>query len=101
MQLKYSENRKAFVTGGANGFGLGTAKELVSIGAKVTIADINKENLDNAQKEINSDLVDTCVVDVSNKDSLTQAIDNAAKKMGGLDTLVNSAGVFEFTKFST
>jgi len=99
MQLKYSENRKALVTGGANGFGLGTAKELVNIGAKVTIADINKENLDNAQKEINSDLVDTCVVDVSNKDSLTQAIDNAAKKMGGLDTLVNSAGVFEFTKF--
>jgi len=99
MQLKYSENRKAFVTGGANGFGLGTAKELVNIGAQVIIADINKENLDNAQKEIDSELVNTCVVDVSNKDSLTQAIDNAASKMGGLDTLVNSAGVFEFTKF--
>ena len=67
MQLKYSENRKAFVTGGANGFGLGTAKELVNIGAQVTIADINQEALDKAQEEIN---VDTCVVDVSNKDCL-------------------------------
>ena len=65
MQLKYSENRKAFVTGGANGFGLGTAKELVNIGAQVIIADINKENLDNAQKEIDSELVNTCVVDVT------------------------------------
>ena len=98
MQLEYSENRKAFVTGGANGFGLGTAKELVNIGAQVTIADINQEALDKAQEEINSDLVDTCVVDVSNKESLTEAIDNAAKKMKGLDTLVNSAGVFEFRK---
>ena len=98
MQLKYSENRKAFVTGGANGFGLGTAKELVNIGAQVTIADINQEALDKAQEEINSDLVDTCVVDVSNKESLTKAIDSSAKKMKGLDTLVNSAGVFEFRK---
>ena len=95
MQLEYSENRKAFVTGGANGFGLGTAKELVNIGAQVTIADINQEALDKAQEEIN---VDTCVVDVSNKESLTEAIDNAAKKMKGLDTLVNSAGVIETKK---
>ena len=95
MQLKYSENRKAFVTGGANGFGLGTAKELVNIGAQVTIADINQEALDKAQEEIN---VDTCVVDVSNKESLTKAIDSSAKKMKCLDTLVNSAGVIETKK---
>ena len=95
MQLIYSENRKAFITGGAAGFGLGTAKELVNIGAQVTIADINQKALDNAQEEIN---VDTCLVDVSNKKSLTTAIDNAAKKMQGLDTLVNSAGVIETKK---
>ena len=98
MQLKYSKNRKAFITGGASGFGLGTAKELVDIGAQVIIADINEDSLENAQQEINSDLVDICVVDVSNKDSLTTAINDAAIKMGGLDTLVNSAGVFEFRK---
>ena len=98
MQLKYSKNRKAFITGGASGFGLGTAKELVAIGAQVIIADINEDSLENAQQEINSDLVDICVVDVSNKDSLTTAINDAAIKMGGLDTLVNSAGVFEFRK---
>ena len=95
MQLKYSKNRKAFITGGASGFGLGTAKELVAIGAQVIIADINEDSLENAQQEINSDLVDICVVDVSNKDSLTTAINDAAIKMGGLDTLVNSAGVIE------
>ena len=95
MQLKYSKNRKAFITGGASGFGLGTAKELVDIGAQVIIADINEDSLENAQQEINSDLVDICVVDVSNKDSLTTAINDAAIKMGGLDTLVNSAGVIE------
>ena len=95
MQLKYSKNRKAFITGGASGFGLGTAKELVAIDAQVIIADINEDSLENAQQEINSDLVDICVVDVSNKDSLATAINDAAVKMGGLDTLVNSAGVIE------
>jgi len=98
MQLKYSKNRKAFITGGASGFGLGTAKELVAINAQVIIADINEDSLENAQREINSDLVDICVVDVSNKESLTTGINDAAVKMGGLDTLVNSAGVFEFRK---
>ena len=98
MQLKYSKNRKAFITGGASGFGLGTAKELVAIGAQVTIADINQETLKNAHEEINSELVQICVVDVSNKTSLTTAIDDAAEKMKGLDTLVNSAGVFEYSK---
>jgi len=95
MQLKYSNNRKVFITGGASGFGLGTAKELVAIGAQVIIADINEDSLENAKKEINSDLVGTCVVDVRNKDSLNTAINDAAVKMGGLDTLINSAGVIE------
>ena len=54
MQLKYIKNRKAFITGGASGFGLGTAKELVAIGAQVTIADINQEALKNVHEEINS-----------------------------------------------
>ena len=98
MQLKFTENRKAFVTGGASGFGLETVKELLNIGAHVTIADIDQETLDSAQKELNSKTLDTCIVDVSNKDSLTSAIDSAAKKMGGLDTLVNSAGVIETKK---
>jgi len=53
MQLKYSKNRKAFITGGASGFGLGTAKELVAINAQVIIADINEDSLENAQREIN------------------------------------------------
>ena len=98
MQFKFSENRKAFVTGGASGFGLGTVKELLNIGAQVTIADINQEALDSAQEELKSESLDTCIVDVSNKESLTSAIDSAAKKMDGLDTLVNSAGVIETKK---
>ena len=98
MQLNYSENRKAFVTGGASGYGLGTVKELLNIGAQVTIADINQETLDSAQEELKSESLDTCIVDVSNKESLTSAIDSAAKKMDGLDTLVNSAGVIETKK---
>ena len=62
MQLNYSENRKAFVTGGASGYGLGTVKELLNIGAHVTIADIDQETLDSAQKELNSKSLETCIL---------------------------------------
>ncbi len=98
IQLDFTNNRKAFITGGAQGFGLGTAKELLNIGAHVTIADISEEAIDKALKDLNSDSVDTCIVDVRNKDSVTTAINESAEKMGGLDTLINSAGVFEFNK---
>jgi len=98
IQLEYSKKRKAFVTGGAQGFGLGVAKELLNIGSQVTIADISEESLDKAIEELNSKSVNTCILDVRNKDSVTKAINQSAENMGGLDTLINSAGVFEFNK---
>ena len=85
--------RRALITGGAGGFGLGTAKALLAQGARVAIADIDGEKLRAAADELHSDRVLALVLDVTSPASVQQAVAACRTRFGGLDTLVNSAGV--------
>ncbi len=69
--------RNAIVTGGAQGIGAAIVKRLQASGAKVIIWD-----LDGAPK-----------VDVANADSVQAAAERAVKELGGIDVLVNNAGI--------
>lgn len=90
----FAPGRKALVTGGASGIGLGAAKALVAVGARVAIADLPAalERLDEneAQQFV------PVAMDVTDDTSVSAGVAAAAAKLGGLDTLVNSAGVFQF-----
>ena len=90
------EPRRALITGGAGGFGLGTARALLARGAQVAIADIDGEKLRAAASELHSDRVLPLVLDVTSRESVQQAVDACRTRFGGLDTLVNSAGVIHF-----
>ncbi|MDE2810280.1 MAG: SDR family NAD(P)-dependent oxidoreductase, partial [Gemmatimonadota bacterium] len=82
--------RRALITGGASGFGLGTAKALLAQGAQVAIADIDGEKLRAAADELYSDRVLPLVLDVSSPTSVQQTVAACQTHFGGLDTLVNS-----------
>jgi NAD(P)-dependent dehydrogenase (short-subunit alcohol dehydrogenase family) len=86
--------RKALVTGGASGIGLGTAKALAATGAAVAIADLPAalDRMDGTEK---AGFVPV-PMDVSDDSSVCVGVAAAAAALGGLDTLVNSAGVFQF-----
>ena len=88
--------RRALITGGAGGFGLGTARALLAQGARVAIADIDGEKLRAAAGELNSDRVLALELDVTSPASVQQAAAACRTRFGGLDTLVNSAGVIHF-----
>jgi len=90
----FAPGRKALVTGGANGIGLGTAKALLGIGAKVAIADLPAalERMDGDEKRAFVPVA----MDVTAEASVAAGVAKAAGALGGLDTLVNSAGVFQF-----
>ena len=88
--------RRALITGGASGFGLGTAKALLAQGAQVAIADIDGEKLRAAADELYSDRVLLLVLDVASPTSVQQTVATCQTHFGGLDTLVNSAGVIHF-----
>jgi meso-butanediol dehydrogenase / (S,S)-butanediol dehydrogenase / diacetyl reductase len=87
-----SDERRALVTGGASGFGLEIATRLRGTGAKVAIADIDANALEAAAARLGDDVPALCG-DVRSVPSVRDFVDRSAAALGGLDTLVHSAGV--------
>jgi len=92
--FSFSPGRRALVTGGASGLGLGAARRLLEIGARVAIADLPKALERLAPEDVTRFL--PIAMDVSDDSAVAAGVAAAAKDLGGLDTLVNSAGVFQF-----
>ena len=91
--------RRALITGGANGFGLATARALLERGGQVAIGDVDTAQLELATQSLNSDHAVPLQLDVTSPDSVKAAVAAATAQFGGLDTLVNCAGVISFTPF--
>lgn len=85
----------AFITGAASGMGRATAHAFAEDGAKVAITDINPEGLDAVIAEIEAagGTAWGRAIDVSDKAALESLIDDTAKHFGGLDIVVNNAGI--------
>lgn len=83
--------RKALVTGGASGIGESTAKLLVELGAEVVIADLDREKLDPALERTGATA--HTAGDVADTAQAEQIVSEAAAALGGLDLVLNSAGI--------
>jgi NAD(P)-dependent dehydrogenase (short-subunit alcohol dehydrogenase family) len=81
------------VTGGSRGIGLAIASALASRGAKVAITGREQQHLDSAVAALAPAVVHAIRGDVSKPDEASRAVDAAAERLGGLDVLVNNAGV--------
>jgi NAD(P)-dependent dehydrogenase (short-subunit alcohol dehydrogenase family) len=88
--------RKVLVTAGAAGIGKEIAAAFLSAGDSVYTCDINQAALD-AARTAYPDLL-TGVCDVSNRASVETMVAKAADKLGGIDVLVNNAGIGGPTK---
>ena len=89
MQIKDSV---FIVTGGASGLGAGTARALAAQGGKVVIADLNKAAGEALAKELGAN-ARFAECDVSSEASARAAVDLAVSSFGGLNGLVNCAGI--------
>ncbi len=87
----------ALVTGSAGGIGKAIAKKLVQEGAVVVLNDMNAERLAGAAEEFRTtfgkDAFTTARLDVTNADQIQQAFDTASLAFGGVDIVVNNAGL--------
>lgn len=86
--------RTAFITGGANGIGLGIARALVRAGANIVIADIREDALAQAKADLAADAqVETVQLDVTDRAGFARAADAAEARFGKIHILVGNAGV--------
>ncbi|MBW9214427.1 bifunctional aldolase/short-chain dehydrogenase [Mumia sp. zg.B53] len=86
--------RVALVTGAASGIGRATAEKLAAEGACVVIADLDLEKAQEAAAELGStDVAVGVQVDVSDADAVQAAVDAAVLAFGGVDLVVNNAGL--------
>ena len=86
--------RIALVTGAAGGIGKATAKRLAAEGACVVIADLSLERAEAAAAEIGGpDVAVGVAADVSDEDAVQQMVDACVLAFGGLDLVVNNAGL--------
>jgi NAD(P)-dependent dehydrogenase (short-subunit alcohol dehydrogenase family) len=86
--------RVALITGGASGIGLATARQMLKAGWKVAIADRDETTLAPARKELGSakDVL-FAALDVTDEKATESVVTQVAETLGGLDGVVNSAGI--------
>ena len=84
------KDKKIVITGGGRGLGFAMAKKFVSEGAQVLIAGRNEQTLKQSAAEINCQYL---TLDVQNTTSFKAFLDEADKMLGGINCLVNNAGI--------
>lgn len=93
----------AFVTGGAGGIGSETCRLLASQGAHVVLADLNLEGAEKVATEINQiygeERAIAVKMDVTSEDAVQAAYKRTALAFGGVDIIVNNAGLATSSPF--
>src|SRR5688572_26389258 len=93
----------AIVTGGTRGIGFAIARAIVAAGGRVMITGRDQRGVDAAVKQLqsaaagDSTRVFGAAVDVRDNNAVVQLVALAAMKLGGVNDLINNAGVGAFT----
>jgi NAD(P)-dependent dehydrogenase (short-subunit alcohol dehydrogenase family) len=90
-------DRRALITGAGSGIGQATALRLLAEGATVVAADVARSGLDEtverATEAGHADRLTTALVNIADEESVRAAVVPAIEALGGLDVLVNAAGI--------
>jgi NAD(P)-dependent dehydrogenase (short-subunit alcohol dehydrogenase family) len=93
-QLIDLHGRRALITGGGRGIGRSIALALADAGADVAVASRSQAELDAVAAEVKQrgQRGFAVIIDVMSREQITAGVDEAARKLGGLDILINNAG---------
>ena len=85
------ENKKIIITGATGGIGNSITKILSENGAKILATGTKVEKLEKLKSKFKN--VNILKFDISNSDKIEEFIENATSELGGLDCIINNAGV--------
>jgi NAD(P)-dependent dehydrogenase (short-subunit alcohol dehydrogenase family) len=81
-----------FITGAGSGIGAGTARAALKVGNRVVATGRNVEKVRNALKDVAGGNLEVLQLDVSDQAQAKAALDQAVKRFGRVDVIVNNAG---------
>ena len=81
-----------FVTGAGSGIGAGAARAALKAGDRVVATGRNVEKLRNALRDVASENLALLPLDVTDEAQATAAVDQAVKRFGRIDVVLNNAG---------
>ena len=84
------ENHVAFITGGGSGLGAAAARRLAADGVMVAVNDLDVSAAERVANEVGGIAY---AFDVTDSVAFTSAVDDAVKKLGRLDIMINNAGI--------
>ncbi|GGU15061.1 SDR family NAD(P)-dependent oxidoreductase [Nocardioides albus] len=89
------EGRRALVTGGGSGIGQATVLRMLAEGGRVVAADVSEPGLADTVAKAGDDAerLHIVVVNIADETSVKTAVADAVAWLGGLDALVNAAGI--------
>ncbi|MFL6560536.1 MAG: 3-hydroxyacyl-CoA dehydrogenase [Bacillus sp. (in: firmicutes)] len=87
-----SKDCRAVLTGGASGLGEATVRKIVQSGGKAVIFDQSEENGKRLEAELGAAVL-FIKTDVTKEEDIQEAVNKAAEFMGGVNTVVNCAGI--------
>jgi short-subunit dehydrogenase len=91
--VTYFKDKVVAITGGTEGIGKALVADLIQQGAKVATCGRNHDKIYRLQSEFPSAHLHTTVADVSNENDCRRFIETTIKAFGGIDILINNAGV--------
>jgi NADP-dependent 3-hydroxy acid dehydrogenase YdfG len=86
------------ITGGARGIGKATAKALAREGAKIAIGDLDRELAEKTASELGPEAIGLGL-DVTERESFANFLDQVTERLGSLDVLINNAGIMPIGPF--
>ncbi|PPI89524.1 SDR family NAD(P)-dependent oxidoreductase [Nocardia nova] len=90
-------DRRVLITGGGSGIGRATVHRILSEGGTVVAADVNEAGLAETAKQAaekgSADRLTTVTIDISDESSVQAGVARVVETLGGLDALVNAAGI--------
>jgi|TARA_B110000444_G_scaffold164696_1_gene153887 3-oxoacyl-[acyl-carrier protein] reductase len=89
--MKNLKNKNIIVTGATGGIGNAIVEKLDECGANILASGTRIEKLEELKKKFNN--IKILRFDISQSDKIEEFVENASKELGGLDCIVNNAGI--------